>query len=396
MNFIISAHWRPRHECRGGMRLSFQRRVDKLKYLKHNFFMKLTLQIKLLPTEEQSQSLLETMKQANHACNRISEFAFAQKIFNHFKLHQALYHDLKAEGILSAQMLVRCFGKVSQSYKASKKTLHGFKPFGAIAYDGRILSYKGTVASLWTTGGRLSIPFVCHNPKYLPYIKGEADLVTKKGKFYLFQTVEIPDTEIDDVEEFIGVDFGVNNIATLSDGTNHSSDSLNAVRENYQRIRSSVQSKGTRGSRKLLKRLGGRERRFATITNHTISKRIVEKAVSEGKGIAIEDLTYIRDTMIVRKGQRRKHHSWSFAQLRSFLSYKSLMAGIPLAVVDPRNTSRTCSACGHCDKKNRKSQSEFVCVQCGFSLNADINAARNIAKLGSLVNRPENRRVKVC
>ncbi len=358
--------------------------------------MKLTLQIKLLPTEEESQILFETIKQANHVCDRISEFAFAQKIFNQFKLHQALYHDLKTEEILSAQMLVRCFGKVSQSYKVSKKTLHKFRPLGAIAYDSRILSYKGTVASIWAIGGRLSIPFVCHNPKYLPYIKGEADLVTKKGKFYLFQTVEIPDKDIEDVEEFIGVDFGINNIATLSDGTIYSSDSLNAVREKYQRTRSSVQSKGTRGSRKLLKRLGGREHRFATITNHTISKRIVKKAVSEKKGIAIEDLTYIRDTTVVRKGQKRKHHSWSFAQLRSFLSYKSLMAGIPLAVVDPRNTSRTCSECDHIDKKSRKSQSEFVCVQCGFSLNADINAARNIAKLGSFVNRPENRRFKVC
>jgi hypothetical protein len=52
------------------------------------------------------------------------------------------------------------------------------------------------------------MPFVCHNPKYLPYIKGESDLVYKKGKFYLFQTVDIPDEDVDDVEEFIGVDFG--------------------------------------------------------------------------------------------------------------------------------------------------------------------------------------------
>lgn len=358
--------------------------------------MKLTLQIKLLPTEEQANILLETIKQANLACHRISEFAFKQKIFNNFKLHQALYHTLKAENILSAQMLVRCFGKVAQSYKANKKTLHVFRPLGAVAYDGRILSYKGTQASIWTVGGRLTIPFACHNPKYLPYIKGEADLVTRKGKFYLFQTVEISDTDIEDVEDFIGVDFGVNNIATLSDGTNFSSDSLNAVREKYQRTRSSVQSKGTRGSRKLLKRLGGRERRFATIINHTIAKRIVEKAVSQGKGIAIEDLTGIRESMKVRRSQRRKHHSWAFYQLRQFLSYKSVLSGVPLVIVDPHNTSRTCSRCGCIDKKNRKTQADFQCVQCGFSLNADINAAINIAKLGLSVNQPENRRSIVC
>jgi transposase len=58
------------------------------------------------------------------------------------------------------------------------------------------------------------------------------------------------------------------------------------------------------------------------------------------------------------------------------------MAGIPLVFVDPRNTSRTCSECGHCEKANRKSQAEFVCKHCGHSMNADLNAARNIASLG--------------
>ena len=54
------------------------------------------------------------------------------------------------------------------------------------------------------------------------------------------------------------------------------------------------------------------------------------------------------------------------------------MAGVPLALVDPRDTSRTCSACGHCAKENRRSQAEFVCQSCGHSLNADFNAALNI------------------
>ncbi len=53
------------------------------------------------------------------------------------------------------------------------------------------------------------IDFVCHNPAYLPYIKGEADLVYKKGKFYLFQTVDVPEEDVEDVEEFIGVDMGL-------------------------------------------------------------------------------------------------------------------------------------------------------------------------------------------
>jgi transposase len=59
-------------------------------------------------------------------------------------------------------------------------------------------------------------------------------------------------------------------------------------------------------------------------------------------------------------------------------------------LVDPRNTSRMCSQCGHCDKANRKSQAEFSCQRCGYSTHADYNAARNIAQLGerAAVNQP--------
>ncbi len=349
--------------------------------------MKLTLQIKLLPDDKQAKSLMQTLKECNRACNDISDTAWQNKAFNSFKLHHLVYHKIKSTSKLSAQALVRCIGKVSDSYKLDKKIQRRFKPLGAIAYDVRILSYniEKQIISIWSIDGRLKIPFVCHNPKYLPYIKGEADLVYKKGKFYLFQTVEVPEEDVKDVEEFIGVDFGRTDISTLSDGTSFGSESLNKVRDKYFKVRRSIQSKGTRGSRKLLKRLKGREQRFATITNHTISKQIVKKAKSESKGIAIEDLTHIRERTTVRKAQRRKHHSWAFAQLRSFLEYKAKLAGVPLVAVNPRYTSKTCNACKTIGNRNGK---HFSCPSCGNLANADTNAAKNIAQLGAFCKPP--------
>jgi transposase len=70
--------------------------------------------------------------------------------------------------------------------------------------------------------------------------------------------------------------------------------------------------------------------------------------------------------------------NWAFDQLKQFIRYKATMAGIPVVEVDPRNTSRTCSSCGHCAKENRKSQSQFRCLECGLMLNADFNAALNM------------------
>jgi transposase len=67
--------------------------------------------------------------------------------------------------------------------------------------------------------------------------------------------------------------------------------------------------------------------------------------------------------------------------------YKAILAGVPVIFVDPRNTSRECDSCGHTDKKNRKTQSEFLCLHCGHSDHADRNAAKIIRKR-ALVNAP--------
>src|SRR5207244_1125316 len=137
-----------------------------------------------------------------------------------------------------------------------------------------------------------------------------------------------------------------------------------------------------RSAKRQLNTLYGKEAKFKSDTNHVISKRIVQKAKAHGQGIAIEELRHIRQRTesTVRRSQRSRHSSWSFGQLRSFLSYKAAQASVPLHLVDPRNTSKTCHVCGHCAKENRKSQASFVCQSCGYTDSADRNAAINISR----------------
>lgn len=357
--------------------------------------MKLTLKIKLLPDDSQFKSLKNTLIEANTACNYISDVAFKKRIFNQFKIHKEVYHVVKETFNLSAQMVVRCISKVADSYKIDKKVKREYKPLGGIAYDSRILTYTKDGVSLWTVDGRLKgIKFVCHNPNYIPYIKGEADLVLKKGKFYLFQTVEVPDEEIKDIEEFIGVDFGQKDIAVTSDNKNFNSDEIKKVRKHYSKVRASVQSKGTKGAKKLLKRLSGRERRFVSISNHTIAKQIVEQAKEQNKGIAIEDLSNIRLTAKPKsKAQRTELHRWSFCQLRQFLQYKSKLNGVKLVMVRPEYTSQTCSCCLHIGERKGKN---FTCKNCGNIMDADYNAAKNISAIGAVVNQPEKSNMLSC
>jgi IS605 OrfB family transposase len=249
------------------------------------------------------------------------------------------------------------------------------------------MTYKpNDIVSLWAIGGRIKIPFVCHNRNYIPYIKGESDLVYNKGKFYLFQTVDVPDGDIEDVEEFIGVDMGINDIIVTSEGVKQSADWVNQYREQRQKVRKSIQSKGTRNSRKLLKRLSGKEKTTATIINHTIAKNLVLTAKAEHKGIVIEDLTNIRFTTKRRnKKFRTKLGNWSFGQLRAFIEYKSRLHGVNLVVVEPAYTSQTCSVCHHIGVRKNKS---FKCKNCGNDMDADFNAAINIATLGAAINQP--------
>lgn len=328
------------------------------------------------------------MVEFNTACNEISKTAWDNKVFNQFKIHHLVYRTIKNNFKLSSQLVIRTISKVTDAYKLDRKTKREFRLLGSITYDSRVLSYKGNTASLSTIDGRIKIPFVCHNQKYIPYIKGEADLVFKKGKFYLFQTVEVLEEKVIDVEEFIGVDFGQTDIAVLSDGRNFNSDQLKKVRKHYSKVKASVQSKGTKGAKKLLKRISGREMRFVSINNHTIAKQIVAQAKYEGKGIAVEDLTNIRKTAKIKsKAQKTELNRWSFYQLREFLNYKSKLNGVSFITVPPAYTSQTCSYCKHIGERKGK---RFSCKNCGNITDADVNAAQNISAWGRIVTRPES------
>lgn len=114
--------------------------------------------------------------------------------------------------------------------------------------------------------------------------------------------------------------------------------------------------------------------------NHNLSKRIVAKAERTKRAIALEDLTHIRTRVRARRSQRATLHSWAFFQLRTFIAYKAALVGVPVHFVDPRNTSRTCPACGCIDKANRNTQASFVCTSCGLAGPADVIAAGNISR----------------
>lgn len=341
----------------------------------------LTRKVKLAPDPEQYQALLDTMRTFNKACNDIAETAFEYKCSNKINLQKLVYYDIRERYGLSAQMTIRTIAKVVEVYKRDKNMKPQFKPDGAIVYDQRILSWKNhDLVSILTLQGRIKIPVMLgeYNKTRMEGVRGQADLVLVNDTFYLYVTVEVPESDPIEPKGVLGVDLGIVNIAVDSENTVHSGEQLNQHRDKLNSLKSRLQSKGTKSARKHLKKLSGRIKRFTRDTNHRISKEIVAKAKNTSSMIALENLKGIRKKM-VSKAQRGYFHSWSFYQFRKFIEYKAKLQGVPLILVDPSYTSQTCPQCGNVDKKNRRDRDTFICIQCGFAGLADYTAALNIA-----------------
>ncbi len=354
--------------------------------------MKLTAQLQLQPTPAQAQELRATLLAANAACDALSSMAWEHQEFGKYGLQKLGYHAVKEATKLTAQVVIRCISKVADAYKLDRKVKREFKPLGSIAYDDRILRYKldkGTV-SIWTVAGRMEIPFVCGDKQraLLATRQGESDLCVVKGKWFLLATCEVEEPETVAPDGVLGVDFGIVEIAVTSEGQSYSGEKVKALRRKTREYRRRLQKCGTKSAKRRLKKAAKRQARFVKDTNHCISKALVKEAAQTKKALALEDLTGIRERSNgLNREMRWQMGNWAFAQLRAFCQYKARKAGVALVVIDPRNTSRACAECGHCEKANRKSQKKFLCVKCGHSQNADANAARNIALRGT-VNCP--------
>ncbi len=336
-----------------------------------------------MPDAEQAASLAAMTERFNAAADWIAGELFARNLANKVEAQRLLYREVRARFGLSAQTAILCIHRACEAYKRDPSIRPRFRKDAGITYDVRTMSFKGIdKVGLLTLDGRVVVPMVvtAYQAQRLGYPKGQCDLIRPKdGKWFLLVTVDVPDGSPINPADFIGVDLGIANIATDSDGHQHSGKDVERVRRKHNLQRKRLQRKNTKGAKKKIRRIKDKEARFRRHQNHVISKAIVQDAKRTGRGIALEDLDGIRERVTARGGDARNRLSgWSFGQLGSFIGYKTKLAGVAVVFVDPRDTSRTCAECGHCEKANRKTQGEFSCKGCGHEDHADANAARNI------------------
>jgi putative transposase len=345
--------------------------------------MNLTLQTQLLPDEPKAAKLKATVERFNEAANWVAGVAFERRLANKFTLQRIVYKELRERFGLPADTAIRCISQVCEAYRRDKEIRPTFREHAAVPFTlGKNIGFKGPDrVSISTLDGRVIVPFVMgkYQEERFGWSKGQCDLMLRKdGRWFLLVTVDVPEDAPVPTTDFIGVDLGVNNLATTDDGENFSGDDVEKVRRKYHRIRKTCQRTGTKSAKRKLARVRKKESLFRKDANHCISKAIVEKAKDTAKAIAVEDLAGIGERTPVCKPQRSRMKGWAFFQLRVFLTYKAALAGIPVIPVDPRNTSRTCPECGYCAKNNRRSRDHFECRQCGHAAPADVVGARNI------------------
>jgi IS605 OrfB family transposase len=341
---------------------------------------------------ELRQEIDATLEEFANACNGILEVAKREKCFNTTKLHHKVYKPLREATGLKANHVAQAIRRVVTACKTHKQ-VRKFRP-NSMSLDARTFAYiePKEQVSVALKNKRVKFPLSIGNYQRA-LLKGRKPTSatlkkTRQGDYYINISIELETPPTGKTPKVLGVDLGRRDIATTSSGQSWQGKQLQETRAKFVRVRASIQAKGTKGAKRLLKRLSGRESRFQRHINHNISKQLVKEAKETKAAIALEDLSGIRQRAKIRKSQNRAHHNWSFHQLKMFTEYKAAIAGVEIFLVNPAYTSKTCNCCKVIGNRHRK---RFNCLnlKCGWVGDADHNGALNISKLGVAVNQPE-------
>lgn len=199
-----------------------------------------------------------------------------------------------------------------------------------------------------------------------------------------------------DENKVVGVDLGIAIPAMCALNTNSYSRKSIGSADDFLRVRTKIRAQRRRLQKSLNQTSSGHgrnkklraldkfskyEKHWVQNYNHYVSKQVVDFAIkNNAKYINLEDLEGY--------GEKEKNkfilNNWSYYELQQYIAYKAEKYGIEVRKINPYHTSQVCSCCGHWESGQRVNQKTFICKnpECekfGEEVNADFNAARNIA-----------------
>jgi len=243
------------------------------------------------------------------------------------------------------------------------------------------LDLEKGVIKLSTPKGRVSLEFypAKYHEKFRDWKVGQAWLVrTPKGVF--INVVFSKEVEVREPEAFVGVDLNENNVTlSLPNGEfvqiiTHERE----IRTAYFVKRKRIQRKIRAGKRRkeLLEKHGERERNRLNDLYHKLANKIVELAEKYG-GIALEDLTEVRNSIRYSAEVNGRLHRWSFRKLQSIIEYKAKLKGVRVVFVNPAHTSSLCPVCR--GKLSPNGHRVLKCSNCGLEADRDVVGSWNIS-----------------
>ena len=391
----------------------------------------LTAKLKLHPSPEQFAALRTTQLAYRDALNLVSRYAFDHgKTSSNRALHQGCYAELRVHYQLPSQMACTVSREVAAIYKGQwtklKKNLaaraagHTKKRYKGLDQPPKFVSPTLTYhfgkdyslkcdqqVSILTLQGRVLVSYQGYD-HHVALLQHGAEIGAAKlwydkprQQYYLLVSLEVerPEPAPEQHTQVVGVDVGQRYLAVTSDyqgeATFYSGKRVRARANHYARLRKRLQKKGTRSATRRLIAISRRERRLKQQANHTIARRIIEQ--HPHALIGIEHLTGIRErtkrrtrkrkengkgiepVSVKQRKSNRLYAQWSFAELHAMLAYKAVLADSMVVRVDADYTSKGCPKCGHVSDENRAGKGLlFCCVNCHYTLHADLIGARNI------------------
>lgn len=347
---------------------------------------KLTAKFKLKETPEGLDELFSTYREI---VNFLITHAYESNITSFKRLKKEKYEELRKEyPELPSHYHYTACQMASSIYKNYRKRKRRGKANGkpvfkkdTIMLDDHLfkLNLEKGIIKLSTPSGRIPLEFhpAEYHEKFKGWKVGQAWLVrTLKGVF--INVVFSKEVEVREPEAFVGVDLNENNVTlSLSNGEfvqiiTHERE----IRTGYFLKRRRIQKKIRSGKRRkaLLEKYGERERNRLTDLYHKLANKIVELAEKYG-GIALEDLTEIRDSIRYSVEMNGRLHRWSFRKLQSIIEYKAKLKGVRVVFVNPAHTSSLCPICG--GKLSPNGHRVLKC-ECGFEADRDVVGSWNI------------------
>ena len=355
-------------------------------------------------SDKEVSAVVETRKQYARAFNMSAECLINNNSTSKRFLHKVQYERIKEECPFLPTGLVQCARDVAveavktwnvkrtkhkqkNPKKAERMKRPSMKEKCTMRYDVRTITLRGSQLTFSTCDKRIktiiSIPEF-FTERYSPpegwKFKGANIGINRKGRVFVNLIYECLDPKIENNDgKIVGLDRGVYNIVTTSEGVHYGAKDARRVKRRYNHVRSELQKKGTRSAKRRLKAISGREKRFVQDQNHCISKKLAN--IDEDVSVyVLENLSSMN--MLKLKGKSNKTmrkwlSNWSYSDLEAKLSYKCQRNGIRVEFVDARYTSRKCSVCKTIDKASRKGN-RYTCRHCGSRMHADTNAAINI------------------